>query len=240
MTSSLAEYYQSLGFPASKWHVGAEHPRLEQYAIRLLQTLPGARVLEIGYQAGGFAVPVIRAMQGRRDFGYLGVDSLDYGNAVRGDVIAAYLKSHGIASGFQFVETDAYEFLSQNRHGRFDLVLIDHYKPLYPRDLLAVVRAGLVSPQGVILLHDILGRARAVASLCEAIARAYGYTWMVTNEVPEGLAVLRHGGVVDQERPGLWKRLRRGIVGIFVDIQRLACLANDALRGIKRRLIRSC
>lgn len=239
MNSSLAEYYQSLGFPTSKWHVGAEHPYLEQYAIRLLQTLSGGRVLEIGYQAGGFAVPVILAMQGRPDFSYLGVDSLSYGNAVRGEVIAAYLKSHGITSGVQFVETDAHEFLSQDHHVRFDLVLIDHYKPLYPRDLLAVVRAGLVNPGGVILLHDILGRARGVAKLCEAIAKAYGYTWTVTEEVPEGVAVLRDLVSNDKKHHGLPGRFRRGIVRALVGIQRLTCLTQGFLQGVAHRLAKT-
>jgi hypothetical protein len=50
---ALKEYYRSLGYPESRWHIGPEHPHLEDYAIRLLETLPRARVLEVGYQAGG-------------------------------------------------------------------------------------------------------------------------------------------------------------------------------------------
>ena len=41
---------------------------LEERAINLLSEMPRARVLEIGYQSGGFAVPVILAMRDRSDF----------------------------------------------------------------------------------------------------------------------------------------------------------------------------
>ena len=74
--SELSAYYTALGYPASRWHIGAEHPLLEEYAIRLLATLPRARVLEVGYQAGGFAVPLILAMHARPGFTYVGVDSM--------------------------------------------------------------------------------------------------------------------------------------------------------------------
>jgi predicted O-methyltransferase YrrM len=239
MTLSLFEYYHSLGLSPSQWHVGPEHPYLEEYVIRLLHTLPAVRVLEIGYQSGGFAVPVILAMRGRSDFDYLGVDSLSYANAVHGGIIADYLKTKGVTSGFQFVESDASKFLSRTPSGRFDLVLIDHYKPLYPRDLLAVIARDRVSPQGIILLHDIIGRASGVASLCEAIASAHGYSWTVVEEVPEGLAVLRNLGWDNREYHRLSRRIRRGVVKIMVSIQLLTCLAREFLRGARRKVMQA-
>ena len=45
----LSEYYTSLGLTPEQWHVGPEHPYLEEYAIDILSRLPSARVLEIGY-----------------------------------------------------------------------------------------------------------------------------------------------------------------------------------------------
>ncbi|MDP2382644.1 MAG: class I SAM-dependent methyltransferase [Nitrospirota bacterium] len=236
MTLSLLEYYQSLGLSASQWHVGPEHPYLEEYVIRLLRTLPAVRVLEIGYQSGGFAVPVILAMQGRSGFDYLGVDSLRYANAVHGGIIADYLKTQGVTSGFQFIESDASKFLSRKHSGQFDLILIDHYKPLYPRELLAVFASDRLGPQGVVLLHDISGRARGVAVLCEAIASAYGYTWAVVEEVPEGLAVLRSRGWDSREYHRFSRKIRRGVVRVLVGIQRLVGLAREVLRSAKRKV----
>jgi len=65
---TLAEYYTSLGYTPEVWHIGQEHRHLENFALCLLKQLPRVRVLEIGYQTGGFAVPVILEMQERPDF----------------------------------------------------------------------------------------------------------------------------------------------------------------------------
>lgn len=64
----LAEYKQTLGYPPSRWHISPEHPFLERYWLGLLASMPSVRVLEVGYQAGGFAVPLILAMRERADF----------------------------------------------------------------------------------------------------------------------------------------------------------------------------
>jgi predicted O-methyltransferase YrrM len=205
--SELAAYYAALGYPTSRWHIGAEHPLLEEYAIRLLATLPCARVLEIGYQAGGFAVPLILAMHTRPDFAYVGVDSMAYGSAVDGPTIGRYVSERGVSGGYEFVERDAGAFL-RDVSPMFDLILIDHDKRLYPRDLRTVLRRNLVSPSGVVLLHDVLGKARRVWHDCVAIARNYGWSPELVVEVPEGLAVLRrerrNGSMAPAERLPLW------------------------------------
>lgn len=188
--TELAAYYEALGYPPSRWHIGAEHPLLEEYAIRLLGAPPRARVLEVGYQAGGFAVPLIMAMHRRPGFAYVGVDSMAYGSAVEGRVISRYLAQHGVAGCYEFAECDAHAFL-RAVSPPFDLVLIDHDKRLYPRDLRTVLQRDLVSPTGVVLLHDVLGKARRVWQDCLVIARRYGWSPEIVDEVPEGLAVLR-------------------------------------------------
>ena len=193
--TTLSEYYQGLGYPGSRWHIGREHPHLEEYAIRLLHGMPRAKVLEVGYQAGGFAVPVILAMRGRPDFTYLGIDSMAYENAVGGKVIAQYLRDHDVIGCYEFVERDAGEFLARMPLQQFDLVLIDHSKSLYPREFRTLVRRGLVSPYGYTMFHDVLGEAREVWRDCVVIARSSGYSWSIVSEIPEGLAVVRQEGL---------------------------------------------
>jgi len=236
MKLPLAEYYRSLGYPSSKWHVGVEHPDLEDYALRLLQGLPTPRVLEIGYQAGGFAVPLILGMH--EEFSYVGIDSLSYDNAVNGDVLAAYLRSQGVKSGFEFLQEDACHYLYRHRSSRFDLILIDHYKPFYPRELLAIVQHGLLAKDGHILLHDIRGRAQGVAGLCEAIARAYQYSWTVTDSVPEGLAMMQRL-TPELRQSGFAMSLRRGIIQAAVGLWSAGYQVRLALQALKRTLHRS-
>lgn len=191
---ALSEYYTSLGFSPSEWHVGPEHPRLEEYAIDLLRRLPGGRVLEVGYQAGGFAVPVILASHQRPDFAYTGIDSGAYKNAVSGDVIARYLDGVGTRPSYAFHTGDAGAFLRSLADRQFDMILIDHFKPLYPREFHTVVTRGLLSDGGVVLLHDVLGNATREWAECRQICEALGYEWEVTDEVPQGLAIVRRGG----------------------------------------------
>ena len=188
---TLQEYYEDLGLPDSHWHIGPEHPALENYALRLLADLPQARVLEVGYQSGGFAVPVILAMQDRPGFEYLGIDSLDYDNSVDGSTIARFLRDQGITEGYDFAAGDAGQYLRKLSHRQFDLILVDHYKPLYARELLIILRHRLISPGGYILFHDVLGEASGAWKDCARVCDAYGYVWSIAQDVPEGLALVR-------------------------------------------------
>lgn len=203
---TLAEYYESLGYPQSRWHVGAEHPALEQYAVGLLRRLSRARVLEVGYQAGGFAVPLILAMRDRPDFTYIGIDSMEYGTAVDGSVITGYLEREGVKGKYEFAVGDAGEFLAKRAKSDFDLVLIDHDKRLYPREFRMLLRRGLVSEEGYVLMHDVLGKARRAWEDCAVIARAGGYDHSIVAEVPEGLAVVRRRR--SAAAPGMRGRIR--------------------------------
>lgn len=188
----LADYYQGLGFSSKQWHIGSEHPKLEEYAIELLQKMHHPRVLEVGYQAGAFSVPVISAGRALPGFSYLGIDSLAYENSVNGQVIEGYLKREGISHGYRFAVGDAGHFLETlPQKPPFDMILIDHYKPLYAREFHTVLKRGLLSDSGVVLMHDILNKARQAWSDCQRIARAYGYTWTINSDIPEGLAIIR-------------------------------------------------
>jgi predicted O-methyltransferase YrrM len=155
----LEEYYRSLGLAEHAWHIGPEHPSLEELALALLETTNEARVLEVGVQAGGFAVPVVLALSGRTGFSYTGIDSLDYPNAVPLRVIAGYFSQHGVTRNLRFIESDSTAALRGLPGESFDLILLDHYKPKYPLDFFHVCARGLISGDGAIVLHDVLGHA---------------------------------------------------------------------------------
>ncbi len=188
---TLAEYYTDLGYPLSVWHLGDEHPAIENYAIQLAYRLPRARVLEIGVQSGGFAVPLIMGMQKHPNFSYVGVDDYSYASAVDGSVISGYLTGFNLNYGYEFVNMDAEAYLQSLSNQQFDLILVDHYKPLYPRDFETIVRRQILSYDGYILFHDVLGKAAGVWKECQKICAAFGYSWEVVSEVPAGLAVAR-------------------------------------------------
>ena len=230
---TLAEYYANLGYPKARWHIGGEHPSLEQYAVRLLESLPSARVLEVGYQSGGFAVPVILAMRERPDFAYVGIDSLGYSTAIDGTVIARYLEEQGVTAGYEFLVGDARECLAKLRGREFDLILVDHHKPLYPRELRAIVRGGFVSAHGSILVHDVLGKAQGVWPDCALIVRAYGFGVSIVDAVPDGLAVVKRG--IRTQVQGRGERFRLLGANARIALRETRALVRHLLEKLRRR-----
>jgi predicted O-methyltransferase YrrM len=190
-SQTLQQYYASLGRPEEAWHVGPEHPSIEDLAIRLLATTRQARILEVGVQSGGFAVPVILASAHRSGFAYTGIDSLDYTNAVPLRLIADYLATRGITQTLQFIESDSTTGLRTLQPNSFDLILLDHYKPKYPRDLYEVCMRDLLSDDGVIVVHDVLGHAANEWKVCERVCTAFGVQWTIDAGVVNGAAIIR-------------------------------------------------
>ncbi len=186
----LVDHYTEIGLPKDRWHIGAEHPSLEQFAVEWLKLNERSRVLEIGFQAGGFAVPVIIEMHHCKEFKYVGIDSLAYSNAVDGGMIGKYLAAQGIPEVYEFRHGDAATQLHELAGQSFDLILIDHLKALYPRELETVLRQRTCAPGGIILLHDVLGRARWAWRYCRILAHLYGCTTEISSKVPEGLAIV--------------------------------------------------
>jgi len=191
--TTLQDYYQNLGLPEEAWHIGPEHPGLEQFALRILATLAQARTLELGVQSGGLAVPLISGAAGRPDFSYTGVDSLEYPNAVPLRLIADYLTQAGITAPARFIESDSTRVLRTASPSSYDLIIFDHYKPKYPIDLDLVFERNVLGPGGVILLHDVLAGAKADWRVCEDVCRAFGYTWTIDASVLQGVAIVRRG-----------------------------------------------
>ena len=228
--NSLAAYYESLGYGAESWHVGPEHPRLEEAALALLEHMPRKRVLEIGYQAGGFAVPVITAMGARPEFAYTGVDSGAYRNAVSGPVIERYLREREIPGSYRFLTGDALAVLRTLRGQQFDLLLVDHYKPLYPREFRAILALGLASDSAYVLFHDVLGRAEREWEECKLLCEAFGFSWAIRADVPGGLAVARRDAAVRASTSAA-RRLRARVT---ID----AILGLRAVRAAVGRLVR--
>ena len=199
--SSLAAYYQAVGLDASQWHVGPEHPRLEEHAIEVLRARRGRRLLEIGYQAGGFAVPVITAMAGSDGFAYTGIDSGAYRNTVAGATIEGYLRQQGVDADYRFLTGDAGTMLHRLAGKQFDVILIDHFKPLYPREFRTILRLGLASADAHVLFHDVLGRAEREWVACRRLCDAFGFTWEIRDDVPGGLAVARRDAALPTGGP---------------------------------------
>lgn len=174
------------------YHIGKEHPALEQVALTWLRQAPRQHVLELGYQAGGFAVPLITALASSPTFRYCGVDSLAYPNAVPVEALYDYLHHEGLDAPVRFHQSSVGTFLCTSLVKPYDLVLMDHAKRDYPLDLWWLLRRGWVAPNGVVLLHDVLGKAKGpITWLCHFLATLYGYSWDIRTDVPEGLAVLQ-------------------------------------------------
>ncbi len=202
---TLAEYYAELGYGEDTWHVGPEHPYLENYALDVLAGMPRARVMEIGYQAGGFAVPVILGMQDHPDFTYTGIDDGSYVNSVDGSAIAGYLKSQQVKGCYTFHTGDAGYFLETLDWQQFDLILIDHHKLLYPREFSILINRGMISSGGYVFFHDVLAKAAWVWKECQLMCRAHGSSWQIIEEVPAGLAVVKRNARDSVGTP--WSRL---------------------------------
>lgn len=187
----LVSFYASRGLGRDRFWLGDEHPALERAALELLAGSPSMRVLEVGYQAGGFAAPVLEALHTEPGFHYTGLDSLVYQNAVPPGLLAEYLLERDVARDrFELVTSDAWDFLMTTSE-RFDLVLVDHVKGLYRRDLETILARGLVAGGGVILLHDVLAKAAAAWVDCVKVAERYGCSWEIRADVPAGLAIVR-------------------------------------------------
>ncbi|MBM3779079.1 MAG: hypothetical protein FJW23_12745 [Acidimicrobiia bacterium] len=193
VSQSLSAFYEQRGVPADAWHIGPEHPALENVAIDLLGRLPGRQVLEVGVQAGGFAAPVIAAARDWPGFEYTGVDNHAYANAPPFALLQAFLQERGIVAPVRFVHSDAGAFLSGAGPDSFDLILLDHDKPCYPRDLHLVLSRNLLRAGGVVLIHDVLGNARDAWRVCQRVARLHGCATEVRADVPEGLGMVRYG-----------------------------------------------
>lgn len=190
--NALSDYFASDGLPDKKWHIGPEHPLLENYAIDLLEKGGASkRVLEIGYQSGGFAVPIILYFHKDDRFRYTGIDNHSYENAVSAATIEQYLSLRGAIKRYAFHEGDASVCLKKLRGSSFDLILIDHYKPLYPRELSILLGNGMLAEGGCILFHDVLGRASGIWKQCEILLGWYGLSSTIIPEIPGGLAVAR-------------------------------------------------
>src|SRR2546425_7862704 len=130
---ALARHYRNEGVPDDGWHIGPEHPALERAALEVLETLVGRYVVEIGFQAGGFSVPIIFALHRDPRFRYVGVDNLAYTNSVRPATIEEFLRPRVTPGCYEFVQSDSTRFLKTLAPASVDLVLLDHFKPFYER-----------------------------------------------------------------------------------------------------------
>lgn len=189
--ADLVKFYEQRGFGPRDFHIGGEHPRLRNTIINYLDEARARSILEIGYQSGGCSVPMIRHMNKGGEFRYVGVDSLKYHNAVDGKVISEFLAEVGVPPDrFTFAVSDAGDFVKEV-DGPFDAVFIDHFKPLYKRELLTVLERDLVNQDGYIFMHDITEKASEIFQECAPLLKAHRYDVEIRADVPGGLAIAR-------------------------------------------------
>lgn len=126
----------------------------------------------------------------KRDFTIIGIDNLSYRNAVRGELIEDFLVEQGVSpQKFQFLVGDASELLMATRE-KFDLILVDHLKTLYLRELRLIIAHQLLAEGGMIILHDVLQKAADQWNTCTRLCKRMGYTWELHPEIPSGAAVI--------------------------------------------------
>jgi len=200
----LVQHYRNEGLPDEAWHIGPEHPALERVALEVLETMVSHHVAEIGFQAGGFAVPIILALHREPGFRYVGVDNLAYTNSVRPTTIDSFLRTRVTSGCYEFIQGDSTRFLKTLAPASIDLVLLDHFKPLYERDLLVLCRRGVIKAGGVVLLHDVYSGAATAWRNCSHLVRTFGLEVDLRADVPSGLAILR---IPSGVRPGRLKMI---------------------------------
>lgn len=226
----IRAYYEQAGLPDDAWHIGPEHPGLEQLALRVIEAHSAARLLELGVQSGGFAIPVILATWQTPNFSYAGVDNLEYTNAVPLTLVERYLRQEGVTAPLRFVEGDSTSVLLSMPPHSYDFILFDHYKPKYPIDLYHVFSRDLLRDGGAIILHDVLTHAAPDWVVCREVCAAFGYRWDIHDEVSQGAAVVSRGTPIDA---GGW---RQSAVGARV---RLRWSAHAAVLRSRRAVGRS-
>lgn len=194
MTIDLNGWYLRNGVHEGEFCVGPEHPAMENLAISFLEGRSTKRVLEIGYQSGGFAIPIITQLAKFPGFHYTGIDNLEFHSNRPGGWNLSHLSScldefEVPKTAYDFHTGDAKEFLARCRE-KYDLILIDHLKALYVRELRAILQRKLVQPTGCLLLHDVNKRADQAWEDCKKWCQCFHCSWTVHDDVASGLAVV--------------------------------------------------
>jgi len=145
-------------------------------------------------------------VRGAPGFSYYGIDNGAYKSAVPKHLMEGYLRSQGIDDGYVFAGGEAAVEMAKLAGMRFDLVLIDHYKPLYARELFSLLSQELLAETAYILLHDVLAKAEQAWKDCQVICEAFGLRWEIVEGVPGGLAVVRKERVAYVGCSG-WRRM---------------------------------
>jgi len=207
--SNLRKFYVDQGLHDKDFHIGPEHPGLEEKALLLVKDIPAPRILEIGYQSGGFSIPMIVTLFKNQGVTYEGIDNLEFNESINSRwqprFLEEFLEKEGVDNScFTFNNGDGAEFLKQCDH-QYDLILIDHLKALYPRELKLILQNHLIKEGGFILLHDVSIRAKVAWEKCSKICDSYGCQYEVDENVVSGLAIVKPGP----------KKYRVGIKGFF-------------------------
>jgi predicted O-methyltransferase YrrM len=153
--------------PKQIW-IGPEHPFLERFCGELIRQTQAARVLEIGYQCGACTLPLVQLLaKCQENWKYVGIDleqDLLGTLAYASDLLPPILNSLGVehAGHLFFLCGDSDSLIGG--HGlesivdvdrQFDIVIIDHHKPLYPTTYQLLVGNGYIGPETIVIFHDV-------------------------------------------------------------------------------------
>ena len=153
-------------------YVGPEHPRLEMFVIALSRLTGASNILEVGYLCGGLMFPVVQHLARRgSNWRYVGID-LEAELGAEGELyyaselIPQVLETSGVdfRDNLFFLIGDAEEVirtrLKEIASDEFDLIIIDHAKPLYPSCYRALLDLGYVGARTPVVFHDIFSYAK--------------------------------------------------------------------------------
>lgn len=150
-------------------YVGPEHPVLETFAISLAKTIRARKVLEVGYQCGALSFALVEHLaRNNEHWSYYGIDIEEiYANELcyASSLVPEMLDRMGINHGgrLRFYWGDARQIvpkLADIEKVPFDLVLIDHDKPLYLTCYESLLDSGLIAPNAPVVFHDIYTYAK--------------------------------------------------------------------------------
>lgn len=163
LLKDLAAYSSALALlnhrdPVTGFNIGHEHPVQAATMILLARAAEARSVLEVGYQCGGMLIPLCLAQIHGGDPLFeqiVGIDNYQGSGSGRKQdlLIESYLRTFGFES-FQLIggeDFTPYAF----QDFAFDMVILDHDKPLTLQHVVECIEYNVVAHDGIIVVCDI-------------------------------------------------------------------------------------
>ncbi len=190
----ITDMKQRITSAGNQFHIGSEHPLFSGYISHVLSMNNIRTCLEVGYQCGGLTIPSAKALiEKNKNTTYFGLDKQDDANS-KGNhrFIFDYLKEKGVdVERIHLYIGDANELIETcfsecSADFFFDMVIIDHAKPLYQPCFELLDEKALISEESIIFFHDIFTYARKEWNSLKNIP---GYYWIEIPLIDGGLGL---------------------------------------------------